>query len=147
MAAVLDQDGKIFYMHTGMRRDGNALVFPNVFAKLDELFNGVNLFLGRVFRFLNQGLTAAPIDAFCGFSSEEAMRASWSSRTESISTAASARPAVGSTTSRSFAVYLRRLAAHTHVLRRRINRPAPSPPRQSGRHEALERQSQSCRPR
>ncbi|AJK47064.1 hypothetical protein [Burkholderia plantarii] len=62
----LDQDGKIFYMHTGMRRDGNALLFPDVFAKLDELFNGVNLFLGRMFRFLNQGLVAAPVDEVCG---------------------------------------------------------------------------------
>ncbi|CAE6761115.1 hypothetical protein G2912_14040 [Paraburkholderia aspalathi] len=64
----LTQDGKISYMHTGVRRDNNALVLPDVFAKLDELFVGVNLFLGKVFHFLNQGLRAEPIDALCCFS-------------------------------------------------------------------------------
>lgn len=61
------QDGRISYMHTGIKRGDSVLVIPDVFAKLDELFTGVNLFLGDVFHFLNQGLKADPIDAFCGF--------------------------------------------------------------------------------
>ncbi|WP_321868098.1 hypothetical protein [Paraburkholderia tropica] len=63
----LTQDGKISYIHTGVRRNNTVLVLPDVFAKLDELFTGVNLFLGDVFHFLNQGLGADPVDAFCGF--------------------------------------------------------------------------------
>jgi len=62
----LTQDGKIAYMHTGVKHDNNVLAIPDVFAKLEELFNGVNLFLGDIFHFLNQGLRAEPIDAFCG---------------------------------------------------------------------------------
>jgi hypothetical protein len=61
------QDGKISYMHTGIKRGDSVLIIPDIFAKLDELFNGVNLFLGDVFQFLNQDLKAEPIDAFCGF--------------------------------------------------------------------------------
>ncbi|PRH44774.1 hypothetical protein [Burkholderia multivorans] len=60
-------DGKLVYMHTGVKRDNNVLVIEDVEARLDELFTGVNLFLGEVFHFLNQGLKAEPVDAFCGF--------------------------------------------------------------------------------
>lgn len=60
-------DGKISYMHPGVRRNEAPLMLPDVFAKLDELLAGVNQFLGRAFHFLNQGLKADPIDAFCGF--------------------------------------------------------------------------------
>ena len=63
----LTQDGKISYMHTGVKRGDSVLVIPDASAKFDELFVGVNLFLGDIFHFLNQGLRPEPVDAFCGF--------------------------------------------------------------------------------
>ncbi len=66
-ACRLTEEGRVSYMHTGVKRANRILEIPDVFAKLDELFHGVNMFLGAIFHHLNQGLRAEPIDAFCGF--------------------------------------------------------------------------------
>ncbi|VVE68821.1 hypothetical protein PCA31118_03050 [Pandoraea captiosa] len=66
-ACRLTEEGKTTYMHRGVRHANKTLEIPDVFAKLIELFNGVNVFLGAIFHHLNQGLSAEPIDVFCGF--------------------------------------------------------------------------------
>ncbi|HEM7808599.1 TPA: hypothetical protein U2L37_001356 [Burkholderia multivorans] len=58
---------EISYMHQGLVRNAKPLVIPDVFKKIDELFAGVNHFLGHVFNFLNKGLKVEPTDVVCGF--------------------------------------------------------------------------------
>jgi hypothetical protein len=45
--------GKVSYMHTGLGNQTKAFVIDDIFERLGKNLNDVNLFLGKVFRYLN----------------------------------------------------------------------------------------------
>lgn len=57
----------ISYSHRGIYSQGNQLVIPGVFGKIDTFIKGLNEFLGSVFNFLNTQLSPYTIDQLCGF--------------------------------------------------------------------------------
>jgi len=67
--------GSVFYMHSGIQRLGKPLIIDDVFKMIDELFEGVNGFLGKVFHHLNSLIKDDPILLMCGiFSNRVYMR-------------------------------------------------------------------------
>jgi hypothetical protein len=57
---------KVSYMHRGLGNQTQALVIDDVFERLESNLNDVNLFLGRVFQYLNTRLSAEPVFQMCG---------------------------------------------------------------------------------
>lgn len=57
----------VTYMHGGILTNKKPLVINDVFGKIEEFINGVNLFLGQIFHFLNSQLKNQPTFALCGF--------------------------------------------------------------------------------
>ncbi|MBI2769187.1 MAG: hypothetical protein HYX47_06170 [Burkholderiales bacterium] len=63
----IDQESKtVTYMHSGINRDGKALVFKDVMRKIGELIDAIYAFLGVLFHFLNSRLRPTTIDQLCG---------------------------------------------------------------------------------
>lgn len=58
---------EIIYLHHGIMRNKKPLVIEDIFKKIDEFINGVNLFLGQIFHFLNSKLKSEPTFTMCGF--------------------------------------------------------------------------------
>lgn len=61
-----DNTGLVRYMHVGMKRDGKPLIYDDVLGTVQDNFNAVNLFLGKVFHFLVSTLTDTPVELICG---------------------------------------------------------------------------------
>ncbi len=58
---------KISYSHRGINSLGQPLQIEDVFGKIEVFTDGVNIFLGQVFHFLNSTLREHTIDQLCGF--------------------------------------------------------------------------------
>jgi hypothetical protein len=58
--------GKVSYMHRGLGNQARALVIEDVFERVESNLDDVNLFLGRVFQYLNTLLSAEPVFQMCG---------------------------------------------------------------------------------
>ncbi|MGY5732407.1 hypothetical protein [Vibrio chemaguriensis] len=58
--------GAISYMHTGITNQGRSLIIGDIFKFLDQIFKGVNQFLGRVFAYLYTTLSDEPVRQICG---------------------------------------------------------------------------------
>jgi hypothetical protein len=65
--------GKVSYFHTGLGDRHRALVIEDIHERLDIDINDVNLFLGRVFRYLNSLLIDKPIVQVCGLTGGKAL--------------------------------------------------------------------------
>lgn len=61
-----EKTGKVFYMHTGLVRDGKDLVIEDIFDHIDKLKESVNQFMGQVFQCLNEGLNDDEVWQMCG---------------------------------------------------------------------------------
>lgn len=59
--------GKVFYMLCGLGTVSKGLVIEDIFEKLSNLINNVNLFLGRIYHSLNSQLTDKEVWQVCGF--------------------------------------------------------------------------------
>jgi hypothetical protein len=58
--------GKVSYMHTGLGNENQAFVIEDVFERVESNLKDVNLFLGRVFKYMNTLLSAEPVFQVCG---------------------------------------------------------------------------------
>lgn len=64
----LDQKtSTITYIHTGINREGRALIINDIMGRIQSLITSVNEFLGAVFNFLFLQLNYTTIDQLCGF--------------------------------------------------------------------------------
>ncbi len=62
-----DSDTKVIrYMHSGITEGGRSLIIEDIFSYVDEIFSGVNHFLGRIFAFLYSMLKDEPVRQICG---------------------------------------------------------------------------------
>jgi len=61
------QTGKVAYFHLGLGDKQKALVIDDIFSYLDNLFEQVNVFLGRIFAYLNGTLSNSASLQICGF--------------------------------------------------------------------------------
>jgi hypothetical protein len=65
--------GKVSYWHTGLGHRERPLIIEDIHERLDSDINDVNLFLGRVFRYLNKLLLDKPIVQLCGLTGGKAL--------------------------------------------------------------------------
>lgn len=56
----------VSYMHPGITSHGRSLVVDDIFKYINDLFSGVNQFLGRVFAYLYSTLNDDPVRQICG---------------------------------------------------------------------------------
>jgi len=64
---------KVAYWHTGLGRQDRPLIIEDIHGRLDSDINDVNLFLGRVFKYLNSLLIDKPIVQLCGLTGGKAL--------------------------------------------------------------------------
>ncbi|TAV98404.1 hypothetical protein ELI24_08380 [Rhizobium ruizarguesonis] len=63
----LDKDtDKVRYDHYGITRHEQALSYLDIFGWLNGMMENVNLFLGKIFKHLNETLRDEPIFQMCG---------------------------------------------------------------------------------
>lgn len=65
--------GKVSYWHTGLGHRDRPLIIEDIHERLDRDINDINLFLGRVFRYLNSLLIDKPIVQLCGLTGGKAL--------------------------------------------------------------------------
>lgn len=62
-----DRDtGKVRYIHSGIKIKGKPLIIEDIFEKIDQSFNEVNQFIGRVFAYLYNSLNDEETTQLCG---------------------------------------------------------------------------------
>ncbi len=65
--------GKISYMHTGLGTRERAFVVEDIFGRMEADFSAVNLFLGKLFCYLNTLLKDFPTIQLCGLHQGKAL--------------------------------------------------------------------------
>ena len=60
------ETGKVRYMHSGIKINGKPLIIEDIFEKIDQSFNEVNQFIGRVFAYLYSSLKDEATTQLCG---------------------------------------------------------------------------------
>lgn len=58
--------GKIWYSHSSIKFNDKSMIINDIFDKIEQSFNEVNQFIGRVFFYLCSQLNDTPITQICG---------------------------------------------------------------------------------
>lgn len=61
------ETGKVFYMHSKLAKNGNAIILDDIFEYVGDLSKKTNMFLGSIFRELNNTLIDEPVWQICGY--------------------------------------------------------------------------------